>query len=180
VARNLTDAEGGALLGQRYLLRDRDTKFGAGFRSILRDGDVEPLRLPPSSPDLNAFAKRWVRSVKQGMPVQADSVRRGFAWTRVERVPGAFSYPAFVSIALNADNVWESAPLLCPRRVNIFTQRPKQTAEMGQNQFPNAPVAGAGRCGLPKLIVYDRLEYSHISNRLNSSQSDFDALRGHG
>ena len=65
VARNLTDAEGGALLGQRYLLHDRDTKFCSGFRSIVRDGGVEPLRLPPSSPDLNAFAERWVRSVKQ-------------------------------------------------------------------------------------------------------------------
>lgn len=65
VARNLTDAESGALHGQRYLLHDRDTKFCAGFRSILRAGGVEPLRLPPSSPDLNAFAERWVRSVKQ-------------------------------------------------------------------------------------------------------------------
>ena len=65
VARNLTDAECGALHGQRYLLHDRDAKFCAAFRSILRDGGVEPLRLPPSSPDLNAFAERWVRSVKQ-------------------------------------------------------------------------------------------------------------------
>ena len=65
VARNLTDSEGGALLGQRYLLNDRDTKSCSGFCSIVRDGGVEPLRLPPSSPDLNAFAERWVRSVKQ-------------------------------------------------------------------------------------------------------------------
>lgn len=65
MARNLTDTEGGALHGQRYLLHDRDAKFCAGFRSILRDGGVEPLRLPPSSPDLNAFAERWVRSVKE-------------------------------------------------------------------------------------------------------------------
>ncbi len=65
MARNLTDAEGGALLGQRYLLHDRATKFCAGFRSIVRDGGVEPLRLPPRSPDLNAFAERWVRSAKQ-------------------------------------------------------------------------------------------------------------------
>ena len=65
VARNLTDADRGALLGQRYLLHDCDTKFCAGFRSILRDGGVEPLRLPPSSPNLNAFAERWVRSAKQ-------------------------------------------------------------------------------------------------------------------
>jgi putative transposase len=65
VARNLTDAESGALVGQRYLLHDCDTKFCAGFRSILRDEGVKPLRLPPSSPNLNAFAERWVRSVKE-------------------------------------------------------------------------------------------------------------------
>ena len=41
-------------------------------RSSVPDSDpscatagVEPLRLPPSSPDLNAFAERWVRSVKE-------------------------------------------------------------------------------------------------------------------
>ena len=65
VARNLTDSETGALLRQRYVLHDRDAKFCAGFRSVLRDGGAEPLTLPPSSPNLNAFAERWVRSVKQ-------------------------------------------------------------------------------------------------------------------
>jgi putative transposase len=65
MARNLTDLECGALRGQRYVLHDRDTKFSSGFRNILHDGGVEPLRLPARSPDLNAFAERWVRSVKQ-------------------------------------------------------------------------------------------------------------------
>jgi hypothetical protein len=62
IARNLTDVDAGALVGQRYLLHDPDTKFCAGFRSILHEGGVE---LPPSCPNLNAFAERWVRSVKQ-------------------------------------------------------------------------------------------------------------------
>jgi putative transposase len=65
IARNLTDIDSGALRDQKYLLHDGDTKFCAGFRSILRDGGVEPLRLPPRSPNLNAFAERWVRSVKE-------------------------------------------------------------------------------------------------------------------
>jgi putative transposase len=65
MARNLTDAEYGALHGQRYLLHNRDAKFCVEFRPILRDGGVKPLRLPPSSPDLNAFAERWGRSVKE-------------------------------------------------------------------------------------------------------------------
>ena len=61
VARNLTDFESGSLRNHRYLLHDRDTKFCASFRSILQDGGVRPIRLP----NLNAFAERWVRSVKQ-------------------------------------------------------------------------------------------------------------------
>ena len=86
VARNLTDAEGGALLGQRYLLHDRDTKFCSGFRSIVRDAGVEPLRLPPSSPDLNAVRGTVGTFGETGVPVEADPVRRGFAPTSVKRV----------------------------------------------------------------------------------------------
>ena len=65
VARNLTDAEAGDLQGQRHVLHDRGTKFCEGFRSTLRAGGVEPLRLPGRSPNLNAFAERWVRSVNE-------------------------------------------------------------------------------------------------------------------
>jgi transposase InsO family protein len=43
---------------------DRDTKFCAEFRKTLASGGVKCLRLPPRSPNLNAFAERWVRSVK--------------------------------------------------------------------------------------------------------------------
>ena len=65
IARNATDESSGCLREHRYLLRDRDTKFCASFRSILRAGGVEPVKLPARSPDLNAFAERWVRSVKE-------------------------------------------------------------------------------------------------------------------
>ena len=65
IARNATDESGG-LLGQcRYALHDHDTKFCAAFRETLASGGIRPLRLPPRSPNLNAFAERWVRSVKQ-------------------------------------------------------------------------------------------------------------------
>jgi transposase InsO family protein len=65
MARNVTDASTGCLRDHRYVLHNRDTKFCASFRSILQDGGVHPLRLPARSPNLNAFAERWVRSVKQ-------------------------------------------------------------------------------------------------------------------
>jgi hypothetical protein len=65
IARNATADDCGALIDCRYLLHDRDTKFTRSFRAILVSGRVQPLALPPRSPNLNAYAERWVRSVKE-------------------------------------------------------------------------------------------------------------------
>jgi hypothetical protein len=64
-ARNATMEEWGFLRDCRYLLHDRDTKFCASFRELIESGSVETIRLPARSPNLNAFAERWVRSVKE-------------------------------------------------------------------------------------------------------------------
>ena len=64
IARNLTDAFEGFLTGKRYLIHDRDTLFTKRFRSMLADEGVECVRLPPKSPNLNAFAERFVLSIK--------------------------------------------------------------------------------------------------------------------
>ena len=64
IARNITMADWGFLWGQRYLVHDRDSKFCAAFSALVRSAGIEPLKLPPKSPNLNAFAERWVRSVK--------------------------------------------------------------------------------------------------------------------
>jgi hypothetical protein len=60
---------------------NRDAKFCAAFREILRSNGVRPLMLPPHSPNLNAFAERWVRSVKEEclakvIPFGEPSLRR--------------------------------------------------------------------------------------------------------
>jgi len=65
IARNATMEGCGALRDCRYLLHDRDTKFTQSFRAIIASGRVEPLALPARSPNLNAYAERWVRSVKE-------------------------------------------------------------------------------------------------------------------
>jgi transposase InsO family protein len=65
MARNAVDPDVGYLRNQRYLLHDRDAKFCATFISILDSEGVKCLALPPRSPNLNAFAERWVRSVKE-------------------------------------------------------------------------------------------------------------------
>ena len=64
VARNLTDADDGFLRGMEYLILDRDPLYTAAFRDLLRDSGVKPLLLPARSPNLNAFAERFVGSIK--------------------------------------------------------------------------------------------------------------------
>jgi putative transposase len=64
-ARQLTDPFEGFLVGKRYLLHDRDTKFTHAFAAFLKDSGVEPIVLPPRSPNLNAHCERFVRSIKE-------------------------------------------------------------------------------------------------------------------
>jgi transposase InsO family protein len=64
LARNLTDSSDGFLRGLPYIILDRDPLYSAAFRRLLRDSGVKPLVLPAWSPNLNAFAERFVESAK--------------------------------------------------------------------------------------------------------------------
>jgi putative transposase len=64
IARNVTMDEWGFLYNCSYLIHDRDTKYCESFRTIIDSGDVKTLPLPARSPNLNAYAERWVKSVK--------------------------------------------------------------------------------------------------------------------
>ena len=50
---------------KRYLIIDRDTKYSAQFRRLIRDEGTKVIRLPRRSPNLNAYAERFVRSIKE-------------------------------------------------------------------------------------------------------------------
>src|SRR6516225_9939390 len=65
VARNLSDAAEGFLIGKRYLIHDRDPLFTAEFLEILEATGVQSVKLPPRSPNLNAHAERFVRTIKE-------------------------------------------------------------------------------------------------------------------
>ena len=65
VARNLTGVYEAFLDASRYLICDRDTKYTTQFRRLFREHGVKTIRLPPYSPNLNAYAERWVRSIKE-------------------------------------------------------------------------------------------------------------------
>ena len=64
IARNLTDADSGFLNETRYLIHDRDPLFTERFREILKPSGVRTVKLPARSPNLNAYAERFVRSIK--------------------------------------------------------------------------------------------------------------------
>ena len=54
-----------SLRGKRFLLHDRDPLFSDAFRQTLAATGVEAVRLPPHSPNLNAYAERFVRTIKE-------------------------------------------------------------------------------------------------------------------
>jgi len=64
VARNLTDPFAGFLGKKKYLIHDRDPLFTEAFTQMLNVADVKTVKLPPQSPNLNALAERFVRSIK--------------------------------------------------------------------------------------------------------------------
>jgi len=64
IARNLTDAEDVFLNGTHYLIHDHDPLFTDSFRGHLELSGVKTVKLPARSPNRNAYAERFVLSVR--------------------------------------------------------------------------------------------------------------------
>jgi len=64
VGRNLIDCETGSLGSRDHLIIDRDSKYTEPFRRLLKDAGVHVIGLPPLAPNLNAYAERFVHSIK--------------------------------------------------------------------------------------------------------------------
>src|SRR6059036_609522 len=65
IARNLTDGIDGFFKGKRYLIHDRDPLYTQEFLSMLAEVGIESVKLPPRSPNLNAYAERFVKTIKE-------------------------------------------------------------------------------------------------------------------
>jgi transposase InsO family protein len=65
LARNITDCEDGIVRKKRYLIHDRDPLYTRQFLETLAESGIQSVKLPPRSPNLNAFAERFVRSIKK-------------------------------------------------------------------------------------------------------------------
>ena len=55
----------GILKTKRFLIHDRDPLYTTRFLRILAESGIDSVKLPPRSPNLNAFAERFVRSIKE-------------------------------------------------------------------------------------------------------------------
>ena len=64
IGRNMTDVDSSMLFGKRKLIIDRATKYCKDFRQLLELAGTTIIRLPPRSPNLNAYAERFVGSIK--------------------------------------------------------------------------------------------------------------------
>ena len=65
VSRTLTVADEGVLAGHRVLICDRDAKWSAPVRERLDEAGIRVVQTPFQAPNANAYAERFVRSIKQ-------------------------------------------------------------------------------------------------------------------
>jgi transposase InsO family protein len=65
VARVPTSADDGVLRRSRIFICDRDTKWSAAFRPTLADAGIPLVQTPFQAPNCNAYAERFVRSIKE-------------------------------------------------------------------------------------------------------------------
>src|SRR5213076_1712609 len=65
MARHVTMEAWGCLSPGQYLIHDRDGKYCPAFQQLIDAAGITRVPLPPRSPNLNAYAERWVRSVKE-------------------------------------------------------------------------------------------------------------------
>ena len=185
IARNVTDAQSGALHGKRYLIIDRDTKYSQQFRRLVQDSGTNVIRLPPMSPNLNAYAERFVRSIKDECLDRMiffgqASLRRAITdymehYHRERNHQGLENRLIQLPTAVTADHrsnplpcsAWRNAELLLPRScltavVPIFGQHDRRRAA---SKLPEGRPSG------------DRSVQCVNGSRLNPSSEKHDLFR---
>jgi transposase InsO family protein len=122
-ARNLVDVFDGFLKDHRYFIVDRDPLFTKELRGILKVHGVKTVRLPARSPNLNAYAERFVLTNKSEclnhiVPLGERHLRRAVSQFvehyHVERNHQGLDNELIVP---SAEPVNENAPVECRERL---------------------------------------------------------------
>jgi transposase InsO family protein len=125
IARNLTDAVDGFFAGKRYLIHDRDPLYTREFLSILANTGIQSVKLPPRSPNLNAYAERFVRTIKESCLEQMiffgedslrNAIRHFVAHYHVEAEPSRTEKPTHRSDRNNWNEYRDCANAATSRR----------------------------------------------------------------
>ena len=64
IARNLSGAREDRSESVRFLVHDRDKRFGACFDEVFKAEGIEIVRTPWRAPKANAYAERWIRTAR--------------------------------------------------------------------------------------------------------------------
>src|SRR5262245_34389332 len=108
MARTLTDPVDGFLRTTRYLIHDRDPLYTRVVTDILTSGAVQPIRLPPKSPNLNAHTPNGLfgRSRRNVSLV----------WSRLVRATCASSRGSTLSTTTASATIKDSTTGFCSKR----------------------------------------------------------------
>jgi len=100
MGRNLIDSECDALCGKRYLTIDRDTKYTGQFRRLVRESGTEVIRLPPMSPNLNAYVSHCTSFARSETTLGSERLSESFVpcALRGELAPGGSNRHSFLSL----------------------------------------------------------------------------------
>lgn len=134
IARNVTDAVEGLLTGKRYLIHDRDPLFTDAFLSSLKDAGVESVKLPPRSPNLNAHAERFVRSIKESclerLILFGESSLRTAVQNFVTHYHGERNHQGLANRLIQPDphHLANSGPIKCGQRLGGMLRQYYRTA----------------------------------------------------